>query len=84
VESLGNLMEVVGGIYSLNHYSSRWLFCLSTGTPDSPVCTEHGTVHCPVRATLANHWGLELLNIEVICPCGAPDIPVRPDIADCL
>jgi hypothetical protein len=25
---------VVGGIYSPNHYSSRWLTSLSMGTPD--------------------------------------------------
>jgi hypothetical protein len=52
-------MEVVGGIYSPNHYSSHWLFCLSMGTPDSPVRTGDSTVHCPVRATSADRWGLE-------------------------
>jgi hypothetical protein len=30
-------MVVVGGIYSPNHDSSRWLTALSMGTPDSPV-----------------------------------------------
>jgi hypothetical protein len=30
-------MEVVGGIYIPNHYSSRWLTALSMDTPDSPV-----------------------------------------------
>jgi hypothetical protein len=50
---------VVGGIYSPNHYSSYWLFCLSMGTPDSPVRTEDSTVPCPVRATSADRWGLE-------------------------
>jgi hypothetical protein len=69
-------MEVVGGIYSRNHYSSCWLTSLSMGTPDSLVCTGHGTVHCPVHATSANRWGLELLTVEVVCPCGAPDSPV--------
>jgi hypothetical protein len=43
-------MEVVGGTYSPNQHSSRWLICLSMGTPDSPVHTEHSTVHCPMRA----------------------------------
>jgi hypothetical protein len=63
----------LGGIYSLNHYSSCWLSSMSMGTPDSPVHTGHSTVQCPVRATLADRWGLELLNVEVVCPCGAPD-----------
>jgi hypothetical protein len=36
-------MVVVGGIYSPNHYSSRWLTTLSMGTPDSPVV--HRTQH---------------------------------------
>jgi hypothetical protein len=30
-------MVVVGGIYSPNHYSSRWLCSLSTGTPDTAL-----------------------------------------------
>ena len=53
------LMVVVGGIYSLNHYSSCWLCVLSTGTLDSPVRTEHSTIHCPVRATSVDRSGLE-------------------------
>jgi hypothetical protein len=36
-------MVVVGGIYSPNHYSSRWLTVLLIGTPDSPVV--HWTQH---------------------------------------
>jgi hypothetical protein len=47
-------MEVVGGIYNPNHYSSRWLFCLSMGTPDNLVRTGHGTIYCQVRATSAD------------------------------
>ena len=49
------------------------------GTPDSPVCTEHGTVHCPVPATSADRWGLERLTVEVPCPLAALDSPVRSD-----
>jgi hypothetical protein len=67
------LVVVVGGIYSPNHYSSCWLICLSTGIPDSPVCTGHYTIHCLVHATSADRWGLELLTVEVVYPCGAPD-----------
>jgi hypothetical protein len=58
------------------------------GIPDSPVvhrtvrwCTGHGTVHCPVRATSADYWGLERLTVEVLCPLAAPDSPVCCDFA---
>jgi hypothetical protein len=57
---------------------------LSTGTPDSPVRTWHPAIHCPVLATSADRWGLEKLTIEFVCPCGAPNSPVRPDVADCF
>jgi hypothetical protein len=49
-----------GGVYSLPHTSSRWTESSSfllTGTPDSLVHTEHGTVHCPVPSTsTVDHW----------------------------
>jgi hypothetical protein len=77
-------MVVVGGIYSPNQHSSRWLTSLLMGTPDSPVRTRHSTVHCPVHARSADHWGLELLTVEVVCPFGAPDSPIRPVVVDCL
>jgi hypothetical protein len=40
---------------------------LSMGTPNSPVMhrTGHYIVHCSVSATSTDHWGLELLTIEV-------------------
>jgi hypothetical protein len=58
----------------------------SGGAPDMALfivrwCTGHGIVHCPVRATSANRWGLERLTVEVICPLAAPDSPVRSDFA---
>jgi hypothetical protein len=59
-------MEMVGGIYSPNHYSSR---CCRW-------CTGQGTIHGPVRATSARHWGLEQLTIEVLCLVVAPDSSV--------
>jgi hypothetical protein len=43
------------------------------GTQYSPVRIGHGIVHCPVRATSADRWGLEMLTIEVVCPFGAPN-----------
>jgi hypothetical protein len=61
---------------SPNHYSSRWLGFLSTGTLDSLVRTGHCTVYCPVHAMSANCWGLEQLTVEFDCPCGALDSPV--------
>jgi hypothetical protein len=66
-------MEVVGGIYSLQPLPSCWLSLLLMGH------TGHGTVHFPVRATSANHRGLEHLTIEVLCPLAAPDSSVRSD-----
>jgi hypothetical protein len=44
-ENLDFLNEVVGGIYSLQPLSSRWLFLLAMGTPDSPVVHQTTTVY---------------------------------------
>jgi hypothetical protein len=73
----------LGVFIAPNHYSSHWLCYLSTGTPDSSTRTGHCTVHCPVHATSADHWGLEQLIVKFTWTCGAPDSPVRPDVADC-
>jgi hypothetical protein len=73
----------LGGIYSPNQHSSRWMYSLSMGTLDSPVCTGHSTVHCPVRATSADRWGLEQLAIEFAYPCGAPDSSVAHRTVRC-
>jgi hypothetical protein len=64
-------MVVVGGIYSPNHYSSR---CCRWHTG-------HDTVHCPVRATLADRWGLEWLTVEVLCRLATTDSLVCYDFA---
>jgi hypothetical protein len=76
-------MGVVGGIYNPNHYSCHWLTPLSMGTPDSPVV--HQTLHCSlsVSAMSAARWGLALLTVEVLCPCGAPDSLVEHRIIRC-
>jgi hypothetical protein len=71
-------MVVVGGIYSPNHYSSR---CCRWAHRTVWWCTEHDTVHCPVRATSADRWGLEQLTVEVFCPLAAPDSLVCSDFA---
>jgi hypothetical protein len=76
-------MVMLGGIYSLNHYSSRWLCSLTTSTPDSPVRTGHCTVHYPAHATPADYWGLEQSTIDFACPCGAPDSPVAHQTVRC-
>jgi hypothetical protein len=55
-------MEVVGGIYSPNHYSSR---CCRWRT-------EQDIVQCPVRATSVPRWGLERLTVEALCSVAAP------------
>jgi hypothetical protein len=59
-------MEVVGGIYSPNHYSSR---CCRWRIGQD-------TVQCPVHATSATRWGFERLIVGVLCPVAAPDSPV--------
>jgi hypothetical protein len=53
-------------------------------------CTGQDTVQCPVRATSAARWGLELLTVEVLCLVVAPDSPtahhtclMRSDFAAC-
>jgi hypothetical protein len=74
-------MVVVGGIYSPNHYSSR---CCRWAHRTVRWCTGHSTVHCPVSATSADRWGLELLIVEVFYLLVTPDSPVRLVIADCL
>ena len=66
-------MVVVGGIYNPNQHSSCLLFCLSMGTPNSPVRTGHCTIHYLMHATSANRWGLELFIVEVVSPFGAAD-----------
>jgi hypothetical protein len=73
-------MVVVGGIYSPNHYSSR---CYRRAYPTVWWCTGHATVHCPVRATSADHWGFERLTVEVLCPLVTPDSPVAHQTVWC-
>jgi hypothetical protein len=51
------LKEVVGGIYSLQPLSSRWMSLLAMGTPDSPVVHRTCIVRYLVRATSARPLG---------------------------
>jgi hypothetical protein len=45
-------------------------------TPDSPVAHRTGSVHCPVRATSARPWGLELSTVGTLYLLASPDSPV--------
>jgi hypothetical protein len=74
-------MVVVGGIYSLNHYSRR---CCRWAYQTVRWCTGHDIVHCPVPATSEDCWGLEWLTVEVPCPLAAPDSPVAHQIVWCV
>jgi hypothetical protein len=77
-------MVVVGGIYGLNHYSSRccrWHTGQFGGAPDSSVV--HRTWHCSLSGVchISKPLGLERLTVEVLCLLAAPDSPVCSDIA---
>jgi hypothetical protein len=71
-------MVVVEVIYSPNYYS---IHCCRWAHQTVRWFTGHCTVHCPVSATSANRWGLELLIVEVFFLLVAPDSPVRPVVA---
>jgi hypothetical protein len=75
------LNEVVGGIYSLQPFPTRWLFLLAIGTLYSPVAHRTITVHCPVCATSTRplgfgaSWPLEPLSCSCTGQSGAtPDM----------
>jgi hypothetical protein len=74
-------MVVVGGNYSPNHYSSR---CYRWVHRIVRWCTGHNTVHCPMRATSADRWGLERLTVEVLCRLAAPNSPVAHRTVRCV
>jgi hypothetical protein len=50
-------MRWLGGIYNPQPVTSRWLFLLAMGTPDSPVVHQTVTIHCLVRATSSRPLG---------------------------
>jgi hypothetical protein len=55
-------MVVVGGNYSPNHNSSRWMVFLSTGTSDSPVRTRHCTVDLSGAYHVSRPLGFETVD----------------------
>jgi hypothetical protein len=74
-------MVVVGGIYSPNHYFSRWLGFRSMSTPDSPVRTRHPTFHCPMSATSVVRWNRLL---DSSAPVAHRTVRYDLIIADCF
>jgi hypothetical protein len=84
MRSVGGLDSLNGGgwgIYSPNHYSSH---CCQWVHRTLWWCTGHDTSHSLVPATSADHWGLEWLTIEVLCPIVAPDSPVAQRTVRCV
>jgi hypothetical protein len=78
-------MEVVWGVFiASNHFLViGWLWC-RWAHRIVRWCTGHCTVHCSVRATSPDRWGLELLTIEVLCPLVAPNSPVVHQTVRCV
>jgi hypothetical protein len=70
-------MRSVGGLDDLN--GGGWRVFIASNHFLAVGCRWHtgqGTVHCPVPATSADRWGLELLTVEVFCLLAALDSPV--------
>jgi hypothetical protein len=46
----------------------------------------HRTLHCSLSGAchVSRPLGFEQSIVDFVCPCGAPDNPVLPDVADCL
>jgi hypothetical protein len=80
-----NLDDLNGGGWGVfidsNHFLVVGWLCCRRAHRTVRWCNGYDTVHCPVRATSADRWGLERLTIEVICSLVAPDSPVRYDFA---
>jgi hypothetical protein len=75
-------MVVVGVFIASNHFLAVSWLCCRWAHQTVWWCTGHCTVHCPVCATSADRWGLELLTVEVFCLLVAPDSSVHSDFAD--
>jgi hypothetical protein len=74
----------LGVFIASNHFLPVGWLCWRWAQRTVRWCTGHCTVHCPVRATSAGCWGLELLTVEVLYPLAAPDSPVHSDFVDWL
>jgi hypothetical protein len=69
-------MEVVGGIYNFNHYSSRWLTALLMGTPDMH-CSLSGECH------VSRPLGFGAVDLEDLCPFAVPENLVAHETVRC-
>jgi hypothetical protein len=69
-------MMVVGGIYSLHHYSSCWLLLSVNGHTGKSGA--HRTLHCSLSSTchVSQPLGLEQSTVDLACPCGTSNSPV--------
>jgi hypothetical protein len=85
LESLDGLDGDGWGVFiASNHFLAiGWLCCRWTHRTVR-WCAGHITVHCPVCATSAGRWGLELLTVELFYLLAALDSPVRSDFTDWL
>jgi hypothetical protein len=85
LESLDGLNGGGWGVFiASNHFLAVGWLCCRWAHRTVRWCTGHCTIHCPVRATLAERSGLELLTVEVFCPLAAPDSPVAHRTVRCV
>jgi hypothetical protein len=85
VRSLDNLNGGDWGVFiASNHFLSVGWLCCRWAHRTVRCCTGHYTVHCPVHATSADRWGLELSTVEVLCPLAAPDSPMAHRKVRCV
>jgi hypothetical protein len=71
----------LGVFIASNHFLTVGWVCCRWAHQTVRWCTGHDTIHYPVRATTVNHWGLERLTVDVLCPLAAPNGSVRSDLA---
>jgi hypothetical protein len=74
----------LGVFIASNHFLAVGWVCCRWAHQTVRWCTWHSTVHCTVRATSADRWGLERLTIEVLCPLVAQDRPVAHRTVRCI
>jgi hypothetical protein len=76
-KNLDDLNGAGWGIFiASNHFLAISWLCYRRAHRTVQWRTGHDIVHCPVRATSADRWGLERLTIEVLCPLVALDSSV--------
>jgi hypothetical protein len=84
-ENLDGLNGGGWGVFiASNHFLAIGWLCCRRAHRTVRWCTRHSSIHCPVSATSANRWGLEFLNVEVLCPLAASDSPVAHRTVWCI